>query len=428
MMILRRSGSLRFLAGLAVWLASQHAAPAHADAVSDWHALAVPCIQAHRAGPPSLLDLALVQAAVHDAVQAVQQRYEPFLTAPPATGRESPAAAAASAAYHVLAAICPNSLATLDAAYQPYLDGNDPGLAVGAAVAATYLPERRPSPTLDPFVGDTAPGSWRPTPPGNLSMAFLLLATARPFGLSEPAQFRPGPQPSLESRAYAREYEEVRTLGAVESHPATPMCPAPARTDRARFWSGNFITLWHDTVRQIGLDAQLSLGRNARLLALFSIAAADTVIAVWDSKLHYDFWRPITAIREGDADLNEATVGDPSWTPFIQSAHFPSGSQTPNYPEYVSGANGLTGVATGMLQLFFHTDRFEFEVFKATAPSVVVCTNPRSFERFSDAAREVVDARIWQGIHFRSADERGRRLGVRIAEWTYEEYLRPLDD
>jgi hypothetical protein len=232
----------------------------------------------------------------------------------------------------------------------------------------------------------------------------------------------------LDSHTYLREYEEVREFGSVASHPAVAACPAPRETELARFWSGNFIAMWHDTVRQIGLDRQLSIGKNARLLALYSIAAADAAIAVWDTKYFYNYWRPITAIREGDNDLNDETVGDPSWTPFIQSAHFPAGSQTPAYPDYTSGANGLTGAATGMLQLFFRTDRFEFEVYKATPPSVAICTNPRTFERLSDAAREVVDARIYLGIHFRAADENARRLGARVASWTFKKYLQPVQD
>jgi hypothetical protein len=414
--------------GLAAWMSFNWTAPAHADAVSDWHALAVQCIPTHRAGPPSMLDLALVQLAVHDAVQAIERDYAPYLAKPPATGQESPAAAAASAAYHVLASICPNSLATLDAAYKPYLDGGDPGLAVGAAAAATLLAERRPTFTLpfEPFLGGTDPGDWRPTPLLNQAHQFVFGAFTEPFGLTSPSQFRPGPPPALNSDLYLREYNEVKETGGVESHPAVPTCPAPDRTDRARFYSGNFITLWHDTVRQIALDQQLPIGANARLLALNAMAMADAFIAVWDTKVHYNFWRPVTAIREGDNDTNDATVGDPDWTPFIQSAHFPAGSQTPAYSDYTSGANGVTGAATGILQLFFMTDWLKFEVYKATAPSVVICTNPRSFRRLSDIVREVVEGRILLGIHFRAADEQGRRLGNRVAVWTFFKYLRPI--
>jgi len=128
----------------------------------------------------------------------------------------------------------------------------------------------------------------------------------------------------------------------------------------------------------------------------------------------------------GDSDPNPNTVGDPTWTPFIQSSHFPAGSQTPAYPDYVSGANGLTGSVVSMLQLFFRTDWLPFEINKATAASVAICTNPRTYRRLSDAAQEVVDARILLGIHFRSADVEARRLGARVASWTFANKLRPV--
>src|SRR5262245_41292298 len=408
------------------------AIPAGANTVTEWHALATQCISlgvtgtaASRPGPPGLLDFAVVQAAVHDAIQAIEGRYEPYLTSPTATGRESVASAAAAAAHRVLSKLCPNYTATLDAAFKPYLDGNDPGLKVGFAAGDALLEEYRAEPVTPAFIGGTKPGEWRPTPPGNLPMAFVFLATTHPFTLNDPAQFRPGPFPPLGSLAYLRDYNEVKRTGSVEGHPDAPACPAPRRTDLARFYSGNFISQWHEVVRNIAVDQQLSNGDAARLLALSSLATADAAIAAWDSKIHYDFWRPITAIREGDNDLNNATVGDPSWTPFIQSIHFPAGSQTPNYPDYVSGANGLVGAVTSILQLFFETDKLDFAVYRASPASVAICTNPRTYQRFSEAADDVVDARIWLGIHFRTADDEARRLGRRVALWTFTGYLQP---
>jgi hypothetical protein len=420
---------LRGVAGLGAAVCLSWAAPAGANAVTDWHALAVQCISSNRPGPPGLLDLALVQAAVHDAVQAIDGKYEAYLTTPPATGSESVAVAAAAAAYRVLSSeqICPTTFrATLDAAFKPYLDGNNPGLAVGYAAGDALLAHYRPTPNLPAFTGGTSPGEWRPTPPGNVPMAFLFLASTQPFTLKEPSQFRPPPPPSLASDAYFRDYEEVRRDGAVESHPAGPACPAPKRTDIARFWSGNFISQWHDATRLIALDQQLSNGDTARLLALASLAAADAGIAVWDSKEHFNFWRPITAIREGDSDSNNRTASNAGWTPFIESGHFPAGSQTPPYPDYTSGANGLTGAFVTTLQLFFETDWLDFEVYKATPASVAICSNPRTFHRLSDAAQEVVDARVWLGIHFRFADEEARRLGARVAHWTFTRFLQPV--
>jgi PAP2 superfamily len=398
--------------------------------VTDWNALAVQCISTAtppaRGGPPGLFDLALMHVAVHDAVQAIEHRFEPYHATPTATGGESPASAAAAAAHDVLVVVCPTAAASLDAAFKPYKDGMDPGLAVGSAAATALLPLRRPTPTLPDFTGGTGIGEWRPTPPGNLPMQFVFMATTEPFTLSSPDQFRPEGPPAVDSRQYAREYDEVKKYGAVESHPAVATCPAPSRTEMARFWSGNFGAQWNETTRLIALDGQLSIGDSARLLALVNLAAADAAIAVWDSKLYFNFWRPITAIREGENDLNPLTTGDPAWTPFIQSAHFPAGSQNPAYPDYVSGANGLTGAFTRMLRLYFRSDWFRFYVNKATPPAVAICTNPRTFRRFSEAAEEVVDARIWLGIHFRTADVDARKLGERVAWWAFSNFLRPI--
>lgn len=400
-------------------------APVQADAVTEWNALAVGC--ANRAGPTVLLDLALVNAAMHDAIQAIEKRYQPYLATPPANGGESKAAAAAAAARRVLTTICPaTAQAALDTAYAPYLAGNDPGLAVGNAAGDTLLTKLRPTPALPAFTGGTNPGEWRPTPPALAPMAFFYFATAEPFVMTSPSQFRPGPPPAMTSQKYLREYNEVKAVGAVGSHPANGACPAPANTDMARFWSGNFVAQWNQVARDIALDRQLAIGDTARLLALANLAAADAGIAVWDSKVHYNFWRPSTAINLGDTDGNPGTVPDPAWTPFIQSGHFPAGSQNPPYPDYVSGANGLTGAFTATLQLFFGTDWVPFEIYKATPASVAICNNPRVYRRISDAAEEVVEARIYLGIHFRAADVEARRLGARVAVNTFANALKPV--
>ncbi len=422
--------NLRTAAALAVFALLVGGSAGRADVVTDWNALAVQCISTAtppaRGGPPGLLDLALMHAAMHDAVQAIEHRFEPYHATPSAAGTESRAAAAAAAAHDVLVVVCPSAVATLDAAFKPYKDGLNPGLAVGSAAAAAMLPLRRPTPVVPDFTGGTGIGEWRPTPPANLPMQFVFMATTEPFTLTSPDQFRPEGPPAVSSHQYVRDYKEVKKYGAIESHPAAATCPAPSRTEEARFWSGNFVAQWNETARLIALDRQLSIGDSARLLALVNLAAADAAIAVWDSKLHFYFWRPITAIREDD--LNPRTQGDPAWTPFIQSAHFPAGSQTPAYPDYVSGANGLTGAVTRMLRLYFRTDRVRFYVNKATPPAVAICTNPRTFDRLSDAAQEVVDARIWLGIHFRFADDDARRLGQRVASWTFNHALRPIGD
>jgi hypothetical protein len=425
------------ITGVATIALTGWTAPASANTVTDWNSLALGCIT--RTGPATGLDVALVQLAVHNAIQAIERQYEPYLAAPTATGGESSNAAAAAAAYRVLSdnRVCPDSAqGTLDAAFAPYLAGNDAGLAIGYAAGDALLAEYRPptqSVIPEPFTGSTDIGKWRPTPPANAPMTFVYEVNTKPFTLDTPSQFRPDPPPTLDSWVYAREYNEVKEIGSVTSHPPTGACPAPADTDKARFWSGSIAAQWNQVARDLAVAHQLSLGDTARLLALLNVAIADAGIAVWDSKYYYNYWRPITAIREGDSDPNVRTGGDPSWTPFIQSpSHFgtpPAPAplpQNPPYPDYVSGANGLTGAATATLQLFFGTDWMPFSINKATPAAVPICTNPRLFIRFSDAAQEVVDARILLGIHFRAADDEARRLGSRVAFWSFARTLRPL--
>jgi hypothetical protein len=407
--------------------------PAAANVVTEFNAIGATCLT--RPGPGSLLDLALAQVAVHDAVQAIEHRYETYRPAPPGSG--SKAAAAAAAAYRMLSdnRICAppappavDPQVALDALFKPYLDANDDGLAVGYAAADRMLLEIRGTTTTIPlpFIGGTGVGEWRPTGPANLAMSFVYLATTKPLTMTSPSQFRPGPPPPVTSEHYTKDYNEVKATGSTLAHPGAAGCPAPADTDMARFWSGNFGAQWNQVARDMAIARQLGIGDTARLLALANLAGADASIGIWDSKVHYNYWRPVTAIQNGANDGNNKTAGDGAWLPFIAGTHFPAGSQTPPYPDYVSGANGITGAFTSMLQLFFRTDNFPFGVNKAVPASIAVCTNPRLFRRISDAAEEVVDARVLLGLHFRFADTAARTLGTRIAWHAFTNELRPL--
>jgi hypothetical protein len=423
----RSPGLLPIAAFAACALTVSWAPPAAANVVTEWNALALSCIP--RGGPATGLDLALIQAAMHDAVQAIEKRYEPYFSTPAASGSESKAAAAAAAAYRVLSddRVCPNtSQPTLDTAFAPYSAGNDPGLVVGYAAADALLATEYRAATTATFTPPTGIGQWQPTPPGNAPMSFVYVATLKPFIMDSPSQFRPGPPPALTSDRYAKDYNEVKAIGSTLAHPAAGACPAAPDTDMARFWAGNFAAQWNQVLRDVAVSRHLGIGDTARLLALANLAAADAGIAAWDSKVHYNFWRPITAIREGAADGNDNTAPDASWTPFISSSHFPAGSQTPPYSDYVSGANGLTGAYTAMLQLYFKTDHLPLQIYKASPPTVAICANPRLYRRISAAAEEVVDARVLLGIHFRFADTAARTLGTRIAWHTYTHALRPL--
>jgi hypothetical protein len=402
-----------FLGAILAW------GPSHASVVTEWNERAVACAN-RPGGPAAVIDLALVQAAVHDAVQSIQRRHAPYKVRVAAYGTESVEAAAVAAAWRVLSdtRICPASAqpGLLDA-YNLYAATADPaGLAVGLRAGASMLNHYRPTPNPAPtFLGSLGMGEWRPTPPGLSPMVGVYLATLEPYVLWRPGMLRPQPPPPLNSRRYQREFDEVRALGSVGSHSAVANCENP-KTDLARFWSGNFVAQWNQVSRDLAVRKKLSIGDTARLLALVNLAGADAVIATWDSKLHYNFWRPITAIHEG---------GEPAWTPFIQSSHFPAGSQNPAYPDYVSGANGITGAYTAMLRLFFGKDDLSFQINRAVPAAVLICTNPRQYSRLSDAAQEVVDARILLGIHFRSADTEGRRLGERVAHWVFHMALQP---
>jgi len=397
------------------------ASAAHADVVADWNAIATQAalqttIPPVRPGPSAILDLAMVHAAMHDAIQAFEGRFESY-GAPIPNASGSPVAAAARAAHDVLVARFPNQSGTLDKLLDDYLNGLglpvDPGLAIGHQAAANILSLRAgdgsfPNPSPD-FAGDTDPGDWRPTPPGLAHMAAPWLGAVTPFTIKDATQFRSPPPPSLDSGKYVREYDEVKALGSINSTARTK-----AQTDLANFYTDNFLALWERTLRGIANTNINNIGDSARLFALANLAAADAIIAAWDGKRFYHFWRPITAIREGDNDGNPETAGDTTWLP--QIATF-----TPPYPEYPSGANSLTGAMTRTLERFFG-DRMTFSVMSAFV------NQTKTYHRFSDMADDVVNVRIYQGIHFRSADEVARRHGKRVADLAFRHFLRPIDD
>jgi len=393
-------------------------ATAAADVITDWNATAVQAtLTANRPGPSSVVDLAIVHVAMYDAVQAIEKRYQPYyVEIPGASG--SPVAAAAKAAHDVLVNRFPAQAPALDLTYQLYLLSNgllesDPGVAVGAKAAAGIIALRAcdgsfPS-SFPPFVGGTGIGVWRPTPPANLPMAAPWLANVTPFAMTRPSQFRSDPPPDLTSREYAKDYNEIKLIGALNSSTRNP-----DQTDIAQFYAGNTPVIWNRALRDIAIAHVDNVGDSARLFALVDMAVADALISSWNDKTHYVFWRPITAIREGDNDGNPNTVGDPVWQPLIT---------TPNYPDYTSGAvNFATAVAT-ILEHFFETDQMTFSITTTNVGPTVQDT--RTYHRFSDAVEDVVDARVYSGIHFRFADEAARTQGRQVAHRTFKNYLRP---
>lgn len=401
------------------------AAPAWGDAVTDWNEIAQAAIVTGRPGPIGVMDSALVQVAVHDAVQAIDGRFEPYHVEVKGA-RGSRSAAAASAAHAVLVGMYPAQAASLDSTYFNYLAthglSNDPGLQVGEKVAAGILPLRRvdPNPLPAPFTGGTAIGQWRPTPsfignpptpPSGAPMAVHWMSAFDPFTLTHATRFRADPPPALTSELYTRDYNEVKRLGSFASTERTA-----EQTDIAYFYTDNFVAQWNRALRGIATKHLQRTGDSARLFALANLAMADALITAWDTKKYYFFWRPLTAINEGENDGNPNTAGDPTWQPLINN---------PNYPDYSSGANNVTAAALRATSLFFGRDRLVFDV-TSNAPLAVEKT--RTYARFSDAAQDVVNARVYLGIHFRFADTTARGQGERVADHAFHHFLLPLDD
>ena len=407
---------------LAVLVVVGLATSVKADAVSDWNAIAVQAtVTAARPGPSGVLDIAMVHAAIYDAVQAIEGEYQPYYVDIPGAGG-SPVAATAKAAHDVLVNRFPAQAAALDVAYQNYLtangiSSNDKGITVGERAAAAIISSRAcdgsfPNPAPTPFVGGTGIGEWRPTPPANSAMnPGPWLGVVKPFTLTRPSQFRSPPPPRLTSRQYAVDYNEVKSLGALNSTTRTA-----AQTDQAQFWAGNFVVMMNALVRQLS-DSQVDgIADTSRLFALTSMAQADAIITVWNDKANYNFWRPITAIQNGHLDGNARTIGDPAWTPLIA---------TPPYPDYSSGANGLTGSTMRTLENYFENDDIKFSI--TTTNTGPTNDDTRYFVSFSGAAQEVVDARILLGIHFRFADEASRTIGYRVADHVSHNVFKPVN-
>ena len=241
------------------------------------------------------------------------------------------------------------------------------------------------------------------------------MADTTPFTFSSPSRFRPGPPPALTSELYTRDYNEVKRLGAFASTALTTLVRTPAQTDIAYFYSENAISQWNRAMRGIADKHLHKVGNSARLFALANLAMADSIITAWNTKKFYFFWRPLTAIQQGDNDGNPETAGDPAWQPLINN---------PNYPDYISGANSVAGSITRTLALFFGTDEMTFDV-TSVAPKAIIKT--RTYDRFSDGAQDVVDARVYLGIHFRTADDVARAQSRRVATWVFYHFLLPLD-
>jgi hypothetical protein len=358
-----------------------------------------------------------VSAAVYDSVMAVEGGYEPFAVDADARDGASPQAAVAAAAHRMLVEYLPGQQATiLDPALAASLatipDGQakTDGVAIGTEVAGLFIGQRAGDGFRAPVTytppNPPIPGVWLPTaasPPIGVYVPLM-----RPFSLDSADQFRPGGPPPLRSRRWARDYIEVQQIGSATA-------PSTVRSDdqtlAARFWAEAPVQQARGSFRRFVADRQLDIVGAARFMAMVSVTQADAFIACFDAKYHYALWRPITAIRAGDTDGNPATIGDPGWSPLLPA--------TPNHPEYPSAHSCLTPSAARVMARFLGTQRIE-----VTVPSLTGLGD-RYFERVRDLESEVGNARIWGGIHYRTAVEDGIRLGRHVTNHVLDHHFQP---
>jgi hypothetical protein len=404
-----------------------------ADAVTDWNAIASTAIVTNAGQPPpvSALSFAMVQGAVYDAVNAIDRGYQPYLAQPNANPTDSKEAAASTASFRVLVGfpdfpgLFPAQLPTLQPQYDAYmanLPDNPPGsraagITIGETTARAMLEARlndgRFGPPPQLYL--PAPGVWRPTPPNFANDPAPWVGNVLPFLVPSAEMLRTDGPNELTSADYAEDFNEVKQLGSLTSITRTA-----DQTDAAIFWQDHAVALWNRIFRTLATSHALDIVERARLFAIENLAAADSQIGGWNDKYYWQSWRPITAIREADTDGNPDTEADPTWLPLFDPATpvcNPPLLVTPPFPEHPSGHACVTSAFVHALQNFFGNDRIAFSAFSNKS-----CTT-RSFDRFSQALKEVIDARVWAGIHFRTADEQGAVLGKKVAHYLKKHYF-----
>jgi hypothetical protein len=326
-------------------------------------------------------------------------------------------AAVATAAHDILVALFAGQKTDLDGKYEAALAAlpNDAatanGIAVGQQAAAAILAARA-SDGRDgtvTYVPGSGPGVWAPTPPAFLAGLAPETPLVQPFALQSASQFRPDEPPSLFSRQWVRDYNEVKAFG-----PLVGSVRTAEQTDIGRFWSDNPPLQWNRAWRALSVGSFLRLAENARYFAMLSTVSADALIACWDAKYHYNFWRPVTAIRAGDTDGNPLTAPQADWIGLVA---------TPNHPEY-PGAHGCVSSAIAeTLEHFFGTDEICFSIDSNVAG---LLSPVRSYARFSDALHEVIDARTYGGMHYRNSSRVGALLGKQVARYALRHNFRKV--
>jgi hypothetical protein len=422
------------------------AAPAGGDTVTVWNANAgvaatAACI-APLANPLHESRIyAMTHVAIHDALNAIDHRARPY-TFEKAEPGASPDAAVAAAARDVLVALigqlplelvsqsCIDAgIASVEADYAAALAAipDDPtkaqGIAVGQAAAAAILDLRAADGAVGPFLNfncpqDTNPGEYQCTP-GTPFIAFEVWANVTPFVLKDSSQFRPGPPYAVTRKKYTADFDEVKSLGGDDV--TTPSARTVDQTEIALFWLESSPLKWNRIARTVSADQGLDLWENARLFGLLNLALADGYIAMADSKNHYNYWRPVTAIQTGDTDGNPDTTGDLAWTPL---------RPTPPNQDYASGHSIEGGAGAEVLKQFFGTDEISFQDCGVALPAGSTCSDAspvfRSYASFSQAAAENAYSRILIGFHFRKSIEEGTEYGRKIGKRAANLYLRPV--
>jgi hypothetical protein len=388
--------------------------------ITKWDAVAIRTVAVEAAKHPAVtqLYLGIMSAAVYDAVVTIEGGYAPYGGRLGWHGhrRASSEAAAATAAYRILAFYFPASAAALAADYETSLaliaDGRakDNGVAVGELAAALLERLRHGDGRDDPSIAYSrtpGPGVWRPTPPAMLPFAVQWMGFVRPLLLSSPTQIPLHGPDALTSRRYARDFKEVHDFGS-----ATGSMRTPAQTENALFWSDNTPVQYQAGVRDLVTRHGLDIVRSARAFVVLNASAADAAISCWRAKFDFAFWRPITAIQLADTDGNPATVAEPTWTSLIV---------TPPYPDYPSGHACLSGAYARGLSALFGARHIDLNVSSAATKTT------RHYETARELNEDTMNARIWLGLHFRRAMTDGNGLGQDVARFVLRNAFQPTD-
>jgi len=358
----------------------------------------------------------IAQMAMFDAVNAVLDGpYRPFASKPASAPGASPEAAAIRAAYIVALNEFPTKTATINSAYDTSIagvpaspeaiaDGIVVGDAAANAVLAARVGDHRNDPELEGYTPGSGPGVWIPTPPAFANPQTPFLQFVTPFGYDDPTRFRPHAPPALDSRTYTIDYNEVKDLGR-----ATETGRTAEQSATALFWSPSASALWSANVRSMA--SSMDLLTAARFEAIGIAAVTNALIACWDAKYTYMFWRPVTAIRAGDTDGNSETEPDPAWTPFIV---------TPSHPEYPAAHSTVGASVLGFYTVWFGTDQFPL-AFKGNGGAV------RNYTSVNEIHAEEGNARVWGGMHWRNSTEVGTAVGSKVGKFTATHLLKLLD-